>query len=163
MQCGQQSGMTMNGLHLKVGRAVMTALALMAVAVAPVVAAPANDRKRDATPIPSLSFNVTQSTEGATARGDRQPSCAPAGQIVWFVMNNAPANFQVQASGYDTVLAVYESGGGDKEFACDNNGGDAGGSKLTISGHAGKTLYFAVGLCCDKDATTTARLAFSVM
>jgi len=47
----------MKGLKLTVGWAVMTALALMAVAVAPVVAAPANDRKRDVTPISTVPYS----------------------------------------------------------------------------------------------------------
>jgi len=162
MHRGRGSGLTMNRLDLRVGRAVMTALALMALAVAPVVAAPANDRKRDATAIQTLPYFSAQVTEGATAHGERQPSCGPAGQIVWFTMASAPQNFVVETSGYDTVLAVYQEGAGDKEIACDNDGGASGGSRLVLTGQGGKTLYFAVGVCCDKKATTTSQLRFQV-
>jgi hypothetical protein len=153
--------LALRGLSRMGVRVVLTGRAPAAFTVAPVVAAPVNDRREDATLVGQwLPFSLQQPPVGATAQGDKTPSCADAGQIVWCVLPNAPYTLTAQASGYDTVLAVYERRDeGIKEIACDNDGGAPdGGSRLVLTGHGGTTLSLAVGVGCDKKATTTSPL-----
>lgn len=133
--------------YIAVGSSDPSAAGILHLNVAPVTP-PSNDDLANATPIDSLPSVTTENTWGATVGlGEVQPSCAWAGNTVWFVYDATyTGNFKIDTAdtNYASVVAVYTGSPSSlAEVACD--GGYWFSPRVIIPVTAGTRYYILVG------------------
>jgi hypothetical protein len=148
----------MRSIHARTACALLAALAVTLLSVAPAVAAPpANDDFDSAVAITALPFEATQDTAEATRAAD-DPECVDGdGHTVWYSFTpSADVDVVVDTFGsdYDTTLSAWTgTRGALSQVAC-NDDFQSLQSRIAFTANAGVTYHLMVGSFLDSPAGT---------